>query len=445
MVRFNCLKYVSYCFFWGVIMSNILYIHTHDMGRFNSIYGYGNYTPNMQKLAQDATVFRNAFCTSPTCSPSRGSLLTGMMPHNNGLIGLTHRGFSLNDAKKHLSYYLKQKGFYNVLCGVQHEVSDLSDLCYDEIYPHLIWDKSKKEWGGERRSDREIADIAANFIKRAKSPFFLSVGFVNPHRPFIKHSDINPDFVAVPPCINDNKDTRSDYADYLTSVREADYCIGVVIEQLKESGLYDDTLIILTTDHGIAFPFMKCNLYDSGTGVTLVIKPMGKPKYQCFDSIVSQLDIFPTICDYLALPKPSWLQGSSLKPLIEGQCEKIHDEIFSEINYHVVYEPVRAVRTKRYKYIKRFEGGFTQVNNTDDGLSKEFLLKSGIREKKVFKEELYDLYFDPNERNNLVSNSEYSHVYKDLKDRLHKFMTKTNDPLLKGSIPAPEGAEVSPL
>ena len=102
-------------------MKNILYIHTHDTGRFTSVYGKNVPTPHVKAFAEDALAFRSAFCASPTCSPSRGALLTGRYPHENGLIGLAHRGFSITDKSWHLASFLRENGFETVLCGVQHE------------------------------------------------------------------------------------------------------------------------------------------------------------------------------------------------------------------------------------------------------------------------------------------------------------------------------------
>ena len=95
-----------------------------------------------------------------------------------------------------------------------------------------------------------------------------------------------------------------------------------MLDALRDSGLWEDTILLLTTDHGIAFPHMKCNLYDTGTGVTLCIKPAGNwctPR--ALDALVSQLDVFPTLCDLLHLEKPDWLQGTSLLPLLLGEKE----------------------------------------------------------------------------------------------------------------------------
>lgn len=107
----------------GVGRPNILYIHTHDIGRYVQPYGYAVPTPNLQAFAEEGVLFRNAFCANPTCSASRSTLLTGMYPHNNGMTGLAHRGWALNDYSQHIVHTLRDAGYTTVLTGVQHVAS----------------------------------------------------------------------------------------------------------------------------------------------------------------------------------------------------------------------------------------------------------------------------------------------------------------------------------
>ncbi|HEX2265726.1 MAG TPA: sulfatase-like hydrolase/transferase, partial [Solirubrobacterales bacterium] len=101
-------------------LPNILYIHSHDTGRYVQPYGFPVPTPNIQLLADQGVLFRNAFCAAPTCSGSRASLLTGQYCHNNGLLGLAHRGWELNDYGQHLVHPLREAGYRSVLIGEQH-------------------------------------------------------------------------------------------------------------------------------------------------------------------------------------------------------------------------------------------------------------------------------------------------------------------------------------
>src|ERR1044071_684549 len=103
---------------------NILYIHSHDSGRYLQPYGHAIPAPNLQRLANQGVLFRQAFNAAPTCSPSRASLLTGMCPHSNGMFGLAHRGFVLNDYKKHIIHTLRSAGYRSTLIGLQHIAAD---------------------------------------------------------------------------------------------------------------------------------------------------------------------------------------------------------------------------------------------------------------------------------------------------------------------------------
>ena len=171
-------------------------------------------------------------------------------------------------------------------------------------------------------------------------------------------------------------------AAFITSAKVVDRCVGIVMEALEQSGLKDETLVIFTTDHGIAFPKMKCNLYDTGTGVALIFNyPNNPAKGKAIDSLVSHIDVFPTICDMFNHEKPEWLQGNSMVPLFTGEKEEIREELFTEVTYHAAYEPMRAIRTKRYKLIKLFDDHDRYVPaNIDDSLSKSLLVDNGLME-----------------------------------------------------------------
>ncbi len=425
---------------------NIIYIHTHDTGRYIEPYGHNVATPELMELAREGTLFRQAFCAAPTCSPSRAALLTGLNPHANGMLGLAHRGFKLKDYNQHLVQFLNNNGYETTLCGVQH------------VAP---WDKTE-EWTGYQNilkqadgnrgfAGRDLgnAKIAAEYIKEDKSkPFFLSFGMVNTHREFLDiDEDINPDYVKPPLTMYDCPETRQDMAQYHASVRVVDNCVGIITDAVRESGLEDDTMIIFTTDHGIAFPNMKCNLYDTGIGVSLIMKhPENPTAGQAVDALVSHLDLFPTICDLLDLEEPEWLEGNSMLPLLEGEKDKIRDEIFAEVTFHAAYEPMRCIRTKRYKLIKYFgqHQGVVPAN-IDGGYSKSFLLEHGLLEQSRDEEMLFDLYLDPVERVNLVNDDNYQQVYDDLSQRLEKWMEETEDPLLKGKVDVPRGAKINKI
>ena len=173
--------------------------------------------------------------------------------------------------------------------------------------------------------------------------------------------------------------------------------------------------------------------------------PQGFRGGKVCDAMISQLDVFPTICDMLQITPPPWLQGRSFLPVLRGEKQEINDAVFAEVNYHASYEPKRAVRTKGWKYIRHF-GSYTHpvLPNCDDGLSKTLWVENGWGEQNIPPEELYDLMFDPNERNNLAGNPSHGATLQEMQKRLRDWMVATNDPLLRGPVKAPPGARINP-
>lgn len=414
---------------------NILYIHSHDTGRYIQPYGYNVPAPHVQQLAEEGVVFRQAFSVAPTCSPSRAGLLTGQCAHSSGMIGLAHRGFSLHDYSQHIIHTLDPLGYESTLIGLQHIAEETSTIGY-----HRVVDV-------ESRHVRDVTPAAVEFLHSGpQEPFFLSVGFIETHREYHEPGPAEDWRYCQPPRpIPDTPRTRKDMAAYKASVRVLDEGVGAVLEALDGAGLGEDTLVICTTDHGIAFPAMKCNLTDHGIGVMLIMRgPEGLHGGKVIDGMVSHIDIFPTICELLEIEMPTWLQGTSLMPLIRGEAEEINDEIFADVTYHAAYEPKRCVRTKRWKYIRRFDHREKPVlPNCDDSLSKDVWLEHGWGEREVAAEALYDLVFDPNEAHNLADDPDKASVLEAMRQRLQDWMERTDDPLLKGPVPAPRGARVN--
>ena len=227
--------------------------------------------------------------------------------------------------------------------------------------------------------------------------------------------------------------------------RTLDDKIGLVLAALDETGLRENTLVIYTTDHGLAFPDMKCSLTDHGIGVALIMQgPAPFSGGRAIDAMVSHIDIFPTLCDLLDIDPPAWLQGHSMLPLLRGEADSIRAEIFAEVSYHAAYEPKRAVRSERHKYIRRYDQRESPVlSNIDDGLAKSAWIDAGYAERAPAPEQLYDTMLDPNERLNLVDDPAQAATLADMRARLDRWMRDTDDPLLRGHIPAPPGAELN--
>jgi N-sulfoglucosamine sulfohydrolase len=417
-----------------VSQPNILYIHSHDTGRYVQPYGFQVPTPNIQMLADQGVLFRQAFCAAPTCSGSRASLLTGLYCHNNGMFGLAHRGWKLNDYRQHWVHTLRGAGYRSILIGEQHISLDPGVIGYDEVVPV------------DQNHASYVAPLTIKTLREAPAePWFMSVGFFETHREFSAPTSVRDTLYSLPPAnLPDTVVTRRDMAEFKASARSLDQGIGAVLHALHDYGLVENTVVICTTDHGIAFPGSKATLFDRGIGVMMMVRGPGFPAGKVVDAPVSHLDVYPTLCELAGVNRCEWLQGSSLMPLVRGEVESLHDAIFAETTYHAAYQPHRAIRTERWKYIRRFdEYPHPVLANCDDSESKQLLVEAGWGEQVVPEEQLYDLVLDPQEGNNVAADPAKAGVVAELRQRLEAWMRETEDPLLDGPIAPPEGAIVN--
>lgn len=417
---------------------NIILFITHDQGQFLKCYNTEKtpnslQTPNLDKLAKDGIRFTNYFCTAPQCSPSRGSLQTSLYPHQNGLMGLVNRGWSLPTGNKTIPMYLREAGYSTHLIGLQHEARDVRTLGYDSFSKRMkdyIYDTNKMF--------SEYESFLENH-RNDEKPFYLNIGTIEIHRPFIIWSQANDTYsVKVPPFLPDNDKVRKDLSLFYGIINPVDEVIGKIIEILEKTGLRENTLFIYTTDHGSPFPRAKCTLYDPGIKTLLI---MNCPNQNLFkggrvlDQMISNIDLIPTLLDFIGAEIPENIEGKSFLSVLKDITVPFRSEIFTEKNFHEIYDPLRSVRTKDFKYIRNFEPSeylYQIPLYIERGLSGQGL-KDKIKMKRA-KEELYDLINDPNEVNNLVNNPTYENILFELRQKLVDWMKETSDPLLKGKI-----------
>jgi N-sulfoglucosamine sulfohydrolase len=416
-------------------LPNIVLVHSHDTGRFVQPYGHPVPTPNIQRLADQGLLFRQAYAAAPTCSPSRAALMTGRWPHCNGMLGLAHRGFALDDPGQHWLHTLRAAGYWTAMVGEQHISADPEELGYDRVVD------------ADTSHAHVVAPAAVALLRdRPRQPFFMSVGFFETHRDYFEPTSVRDALYSFPPSnLPDSPITRRDMAAFKQSARALDHGVGAVLGALDEQLLADDTLVILTTDHGLPFPGAKATLTDRGLGVSLIMRgPGGFHGGRVNDALVSHIDVFPTLCELLEIEPPDHLQGRSLMPAVRGEAREVNDEVFGELTYHAAYDPQRAIRTRRHKYVRRWgDRDLPVLPNIDDSPSKDLLLQHGLAEMPRPREELYDLLFDPNEAHNLIDSPDHADVVAILRSRLEEWMEETDDPLLEGFVPAPVGAEIN--
>jgi len=347
-------------------------------------------------------------------------------------------------------------GYETALAGCQHENGKTDAELHELGYQRLLNTRSPK---GQFYPDT-IAHVEEFLAEDHERPFFLSVGLDEPHRNnlgrpelgiggesarFSKTRYYDPDqldyrYVAPPPFLPDLPQIRKDMASYYEGVKIMDDYMGRVLYALDHYGYKENTLVILTTDHGIEFPGGKKTLSDQGIGVMLMMRgPFGFSGGQVIESLVSQLDLYPTLCDLLGLERKPWLQGQSLMPLIAGQQDSIRSEIFAEQTYHGRLEPLRCIRTERYKLVLRhFETGPLM---RQDGPSTPVMEAAGYYDRPTGPLELFDLYLDPWEHHNRAAGPTYQDVLSDLKGRLEIWMAETGDPFPTGKFPEPPGGK----
>ncbi|OPX21848.1 MAG: hypothetical protein B1H04_05970 [Planctomycetales bacterium 4484_123] len=409
---------------------NILYIICHDLGRHLGCYGDATVpSPNLDRLAGQGVRFTNFYGASTPCSPARGCLMTGRYAHCQGLMGLAHIGWGYHPGTRTVAHDLAGAGYLTALIGFQHESPDVNKLGYQHI------------WRDSTRSDL-VADETIRFLGSEaprRQPFFLSVGISEVHLPFDRdyYRFDDPAEVALPGFLPDNDETRRQMAMFHGAIRFMDQHVGRIIEALDRSDLAGSTVVVFTTDHGMAFPRAKSTLYDPGIGVAAIVRmpaAAGVGGTVC-DDLISGVDLRPTLCELAGVAIAPEVQGRSFAAVLRGQGQ--HDartEIFSEKNYHNHYDPCRCVRTQRYKYIRNFRDGPFALLPTDIEMAFPARCRRGDLNAPRPAEELYDLSADPWEENNLIDSPEHAQVRDQLRERLQAWMERTNDPVLENPL-----------
>ena len=405
---------------------------THDTGRRLGCYGASVSTPHLDRVAAEGTRFSQSFCTAPQCSPSRGALITGRYPHQNGLMGLAHLGWHLHAGERCLGHHLADAGYETVLCGLQHEDADAARLGYQRVV-------------GRRRDAAGVAESVAGVLSdrgAGRPPLFLMAGMNETHRPFdgpAYRSDA-PAEERVPPYLPDVPEVRQELAQFGGLVRAVDDAVGVIAAAMQRGGLAERTILIYTTDHGIAFPRAKGMAYDPGLETALLLRWPGRvPAGRVDGHLVSHVDLLPTLLEAAGAPLPAGLAGRSLLPLWTGAPQTPRDHVFFEETWHDRYNPLRGVRTERFKYIRSFDPGAPEVYLPAD----IYRSPSGAAVRDAcyavprVQEELYDLKADPGERRNLAGDPGSAAVLSDLRNRVEEWMERTDDPLRSGPVPPP--------
>jgi len=437
-------------------------------------------TPHLDELAREGTRFTEAFATTASCSASRSVILTGLHNHANGQYGHVHDFHKFetfaNCAAVSLPQQLKAQGYRTAHIGKLH-------VAPESVYHFDRWLKS----GPGRDPEKWVGACRPLFEEESDQPFFLCFWTNDPHRSgdevdgserwkanrfgnpaHERNGEVvyDPESIPVPDFLPDTPECRRELAQYSQSCSRVDRALGALVAALKDAGRYDDTLIVFTADHGMAFPGAKTTVYEAGLRVPFVVKAPGVAGGAVNDAMISHLDITPSLLDaaggYDAQkqgpkrhvpvppvghgenpgPKFNRYHGRSWLGLLGHEHGEGWDEVSASHTFHEIqmYYPMRAVRDRRYKLIWNIASPLpfpfatdlwaastwqAQYANGPDAPYGRRTVDSYIHRPPF---ELYDLIDDPAESKNLAADPAFAPRLETMKARLKAMQTATADP-----------------
>ena len=393
-------------------------------------------TPNIDKLSGNGMRFTNAYLTTSQCSPTRCSVITGRYPHNTGAPELH---MPLPPGQVMFSAILKQAGYYTAAAGKWHLGNYAMDA-FDKIVG-----------GGPGGEERWVQLLQ----QRPKDkPFFMWFASYDAHRPWDQKKQAKPHTpqdAVIPPYMVDTPAVRRDLAKYYDEVQRLDRYTGYVVEELRKQGILDNTIIIFMADNGRPFSRAKTRLYDSGIKTPFVVHwPAGlKQKAQVCDSLVSVIDIAPTILELAGLKSPKTVQGVSFTPLLADPKTSIRKFVFAEHNWHTQIAHERMIRHGDYVYIRNAHPQLPQsivLESSRPNLSElRELAKAGklttaqtdplLAPRPA--EELFNVADDPHQIKNIAADPKHRKALEDLRKLMDEWQRRTGDttPSLEEATP----------
>ena len=426
---------------------NVLLITADDLGYEAINYlggGVPDVTPNLNRLASQSMSFKHGHVNVAICAPSRAVIATGRYGHNSGCFGFN----KLSKPIPTLFGTFQDRGYLTGILGkVNHSTTD----------PKFQWDFQHDQAElGSGRSPKKYYQYCKEFFERSEQedkPFYMMVNSHDPHRPFhnpekpMKNAEapsrlFSADDITVPSYLADLPGVRVELSHYYNSVRRLDDTVGKVLQALEESGQSDQTMVVMITDNGSAFPFAKANTYLASTRTPFLIRWPGVTKPGSVDQehFVSEVDFFPTFMEATGLKAPDHLDGRSLVPLLRGQTQSGREFVFTQIDYTIggPAKPMRCIQDKQYGYIfNAFSDGKFSYKNNNEGQTMKAMVKAGKTDPDIqarvdmfrhrVPQEFYDLQNDPGCVNNLIDSPEHQSSIAKFQRRLREWMVNTND------------------
>lgn len=348
-------------------MPNIVFLIADDVTRDDfGCYGHPLVkTPNIDALATDGIRFDNMFLTASSSSPSRCSIITGRYPHNHGACELSS---PIGEEQVSFVELLKAAGYYTTQAGKWH----LGNSTRKPAGPLLrAFDRtggSKSDGGGPGGENRWVEFLKERPVDK---PFFMWFAAHDAHRTWDDDRSLeryHPDDVAVPCFFVDDEATREDFASYYYEISRFDYFVGKVVEELKHQGVYDNTLIIVMADNGRPFVRSKARLLVDGVRTPFVVhcpKTIPHKVGSVCTSLVSSVDLAPTVMDIVGVESSKTFQGRSFKTLFKRPDKKFRRYAFAEHNWHDFEAYERMICTDRYLLIMNARPELTAEGPTD--------------------------------------------------------------------------------
>ena len=400
---------------------NIIWLVCEDQSLFFSPYGDNTaFTPNINNLAKDGVVYDNCFTPSPVCSPSRSSIITGTYPTTLGTHNMRAFKKILNEKiNKHnqLPFYSSKpkkncQFFTEILRKNGYYCSNNSKEDYNMLTSPLAWDESSNKGHWRNRENNQ--------------PFFSVFNFSVTHESKLWTRDMNfnkdeQNSILLPPTFPEIENIKKDFLTNYKNIERLDEKIGQIINQLKEDGLYDNTIIFFYSDHGGPFPRYKRSIYDTGIKCPLIIKWIDKKEIKRNNQMISFIDFAPTILDVVELKPTNFMEGVSFYNKEERQYIFAATDRFDEtitkrrcirnknfkliINYDTTLPVYKPIEYRTQMATMKILDSLNRINQNNKSFERWY-------NPTQSKFELYNINIDPYEQNNLYFDRNYKPTFE---------------------------------
>ncbi len=422
---------------------NIVLITADDLG-WKDLSSYGNdnvVTPHLDRLAREGAAFSHAFGATSSCSSARATFITGQYPHTHGVTGLAHAHLlrSLAPWRITLPKLLREAGWRTAIEGKWHVAP---------FFP-TSWYGYDERLSGVLPGDMWITDAqkSVDWIRsHAGERFYLELNYMSTHRDdagdfsFVPGFPVDPEAIRVPAylALPNWPEIRAGLARFYSQMLHMDAMIGAVVDALDALDLSSRTLVAFVSDNGAPFPGSKMTLYDRGIGTPLLFRWPGRIRGGLVaDELVSTVDLAPTLLAAAGLGQPIGIEGVSLLPRLLGGVAHDRQAVFAEMTYHIGYQPMRAVRTRDWKYVRNYSPdpiGLDQLAD-EEWPHRLVELPNQPWTRPRPPEELYDLREDPHEQRNLVVVGRRPVAVAELAALLDQHMRRSGDPYAGRALP----------